>query len=204
MKNTWRKTLSVLLAQVCLIGTLSVGTAAFASVPRKEEVAYKGAGKVEVEFYGDVEWNAAPKVTVKDAAGKTYKVAILAYDDDDIKFKIKKYTTGKKYTFKISKVREIGTDAYGTVKGTVSIPKKSSKTTSRDKARSIALKHAAKKYKINQSKIYDYDIEKDTYRGKAVWEIGFEARKNGATYSYEYKIQISTGKILYFEQELDD
>jgi hypothetical protein len=204
MNDKIKKIVSVLLAQVCIVATLFTSSVAFASVPKKEEVKYKGSGKVEVEFYGDVTWKSTPKVTVKDSSGKAYKTSIISYDDDEIDFKIKEYKKGKKYSFKISKVRKSGTKKYGTVKGSVSIPKKSGKTTSRDKAKKIALNHAVKKYKINKSEIYDYDVEKDTYKGKPVWEIDFEAEKDGEIFSYDYKIHRNSGKILHYEQELDD
>lgn len=203
MNNKMKKVISVILAQICVLTTLFAGTLAFAAVPKKEEVKYIGSGKVEVEFYGDVSWKGTPKVTVKDASGKVYKTAIVSYDDDEIKFKIKSYKTGKKYTFKISKVRKAGTKKYGTVKGSVSVPKKSN-AISKEKAKKIALDHAEKKYGINRSEIYDYDIEKDTYKGNPDWEIEFEAYKNGKRYSYEYKIHRNTGKILHYHHELDD
>ena len=203
MKNK-KKTMSAFISIICVTLTVLTSTSAFATTPKKEDVEYKGSGKVEVEFIGNVSWKGTPKVTVKDTSGKTYKTSIISYDNDEIDFKIKSYKTGKKYNFIISKVRKKGTKKYGTVKGSVSIPKKVKKPISKAKAKSIALNHAAKTYKINKSKIYDYGIEKDTYKGKAVWEIDFEAKKNGKKYSYEYKIQRSSGKILYYEQELDD
>ncbi|MBQ9530938.1 MAG: PepSY domain-containing protein [Eubacterium sp.] len=204
MKKKMKKTISAIISTACVALTVFSSTVAFATTPKKEDVEYKGSGKVEVEFIGDVSWKGTPKVTVKDTSGKTYKTSIISYDDDEINFKIKSYKTGKKYNFRISKVRKKGTKEYGTVKGSVSIPKKAKNPISKAKAKSIALNHAEKTYKINKSKIYDYEIEKDTYKGKSVWNIEFEAKKNGKKYSYEYKIQRSSGKILYHEQELDD
>ena len=58
---------------------------AMAKTPEKESVKYEGGGRVEVEFYGDVEWKNT-KVKVKDTSGKRYKTTIIKYDDDEIEF----------------------------------------------------------------------------------------------------------------------
>lgn len=80
----------------------------------------------------------------------------------------------------------------------------SSKKVSRSKAKRIALNHAQKKYGVKKSKVYDFDIERDYYRGRVVWEVDFETYQKGGEYSYEYKIRRSNGKIMHFEREWDD
>lgn len=72
---------------------------------------------------------------------------------------------------------------------------KVSSSISKSKAKSIALKDAG----LSASEIKDYDIEADTYKGKAVYSIDFEY---GNT-EYEYEIQRSNGKILNKEVEKD-
>lgn len=176
---------------------------AMAKTPEKESVKYEGGGRVEVEFYGDVEWKNT-KVKVKDTSGKRYKTTIIKYDDDEIEFKIKKYKKGKTYKFSISKVRRIGTGSYGTVKGKVKIPKEKT-SISRSAAKKKAVNHAVSHYNIKKSTIMDLSIEKDHYGGKAVWEIEFDAKKKGNGWcEYDYKISRSSGKILFHDEEYDD
>ena len=173
-----------------------------AKAPGKESVKYEGSGRVEVEFYGDVEWKNA-KVKVKDTSGKKYKATILKYDDDEIEFKIRKYKKGKTYKFTISKVRQFGTSSFGKVKGKVKIPKEK-KSISGAAAKKKAINHAANHYNIKKSTVMDLEIEKDYYGGKAIWEVSFEAKKRGNGWcDYEYKISCSSGKILFHEQDYD-
>lgn len=200
-----KKKITSMITAIAVMATMGIMTAApaMAKAPAKEEVKYEGEGKVEVEFVGDVQWNNH-KVTVKDTSGKKYGVEIVKRDDDEIEFIVKKYKNGKKYNFWIKGVREFENGEYGTVKGSFKIPKKS-KTISRAKAKSIAINNAVKVYNIKRNTVRDYDIEKDTYHGKAVWEVSFDAKKrSGAWCEYEYKINRSSGKILYKEQDYDD
>ena len=200
-----KKKIMSMVTALAVTATMGIMTAApaMAKAPAKEEVKYNGEGKVEVEFVGDVQWKNA-KVTVKDTSGKKYGVKITKKDDDEIKFTVKKYKYGKKYKFWIKGVREFDSGSYGTVKGSFKIPKKST-TISKAKAKSIAINNAVKTYKIKRNTVRDYDIEKDTFHGKAVWEVSFDAKKkSGAWCEYEYKINRSSGKILYKEQDYDD
>ncbi len=197
-KNMMKAALSVMMAALV---TIAFSAPAFAAVPDKEKVEYKGKGKVEVEFAQDVKYKKS-KVKVTDKSGKTYKVKVLERDDDEITFKIKKYKTGKKYNVKITGVKAEGTKKYGTFKCTVKIPK-ASKSITKDKAKSIALKDAVNDYGITKSTVRDFEIESDTYKGTKVWEISFEAKKNGKYYDYEYEINKKSGKIMYSEEELD-
>lgn len=64
---------------------------------------------------------------------------------------------------------------------------------SASEAKKIALKDAG------VSKYHDYECEKETKRGKTVYEISFDA--NG--YEYEYEINVSDGKIVKREKERD-
>ena len=116
-------------AAVCCALALAVLTAGAvpaaeaAAAPKIESVDYEGSGKVDVEFVGDVEFGST-KVTVKDADGNSYKTTILKTDDDDIRFKVKSAKAGREYTFKITKVRRLGSSSYKTVKGSFRIPSK--------------------------------------------------------------------------------
>lgn len=200
---TIKKRFTGILTAVAVCAAMSFQmTPVMASAPSKEEVKYEGNGVVEVEFYGDVEWKN-PKVTVKDTSGKSYKTSIIKYDDDEIDFKIKKYKKNKKYKFKISKVRKVGTTKYGTVKGSVKIPSDKGGI-SKAKAKDIALDNAVSKYNIKRSTVNDYSIEKDYYKGKAIWEIEFDAKKkSGGWFEYDYKISKSSGKILRSHEDAD-
>ena len=172
---------------------------AWAAAPHREKVEYKGSGKVEFEFREDVDYNNV-SVAVKDSSGKSYSTKILEKDDDEIKFRINDYKKGTTYNITVSGVRQEGTSSYGEVTGKVKIPA-ASKSISRKKAIKIAKNHAKKKW--NAKSFIDVDAEKDTYKGKAVWEVDFEATSGGRNYEYEYKIQRSNGKILKYHRERD-
>ena len=190
---------------VCLVMILGSAIPAFAATPNTEEISYEGNGKVEVEFYGKVTWKN-PVVKVTDSTGKTYKAVIVKKDNDDITFRIKNYKAGTKYNFQISGVKQRNTQGFGTVKGKVSIPApKTNKTTAKATAKTTAINTAVKNYNVIQSTIRDFEIEKDTFRGKTVWEISFEAKKVGKRGLYEYEILVDaqTGKVLRVEEERD-
>ncbi len=119
-----RKRVILRLAAVMMMTIMVFGSAssAFAAVPTKDEIEYDGAGRVEVEFRGKVDWRS-PKVTVTDTTGKKYTATIVKKDNDDITFKVNNYKEGTKYNFSISGVKARGTTGYGTFKGTFTIPK---------------------------------------------------------------------------------
>lgn len=87
---------------------------------------YEKKGLVEVEFRTNVTYQK-PHVAVKDSTGKSYKAVIIERDEDDLTFRVKKYQTGKKYTYEISGVCAAGETAFRTVKGSFRIPKKPAK-----------------------------------------------------------------------------
>lgn len=64
---------------------------------------------------------------------------------------------------------------------------------STSKAKSIVLADS----KVKESNLHDYEVEKDTYKGKAVYSIEFESKG----VEYEYEVQRSNGKILKKEVE---
>lgn len=165
---------------------------AIAAAPSKEDVDYLGKGKVEVEFHGDVQYKS-PKVTVKDSSGKTYTASIYHKDDDEIKFKVDNYKTGKTYKFYISGVRQYGTVKYEKVSGSFKIPSAGSSISS-SKAIDIALKDAG----LSRSKVYDLDVEKERSSTGSYYEVSFET----SYYEYEYHISLK-GKILSKEKERD-
>lgn len=188
---------------VCLVALAMVlglaASPAFASAPAKEKVKYLGNGKVEVDFWDDVEYRNV-KVTVKDTSGKKYKASIYELDDDELKFNIKKYKSGKTYKFTISGVRAEFTSKFGKVKGTVKIKKASkAKNISASKAKSIALDDAAKRYNVSKSQFHNTHVKKDRDNGIAVYDVEFRT----TTHEYEYEISM-TGKILKHEREWDD
>ena len=185
-----------------LIMLLAASVSAMAAAPIVEDVDYEGSGRVEVEFYGKVQYKNV-KVKVKDTSGKSYTASIINKDSDDIKFRIKNYKTGKTYKISVKGVRERGTSAYGTATCKLKIPKASSgKSISASKAVSIAKKDAKSRW--NAKGIWDVDVERDRYRGVPVWEVSFSGTIKGRPYEFEYEIARKGGKILYREKEYDD
>ncbi len=191
-----RQSVAILVALTMVLGMAA--SPAFASAPTKEKVTYLGSGKVEVDFLGDVEYRN-PKVKVKDTSGKTYKAAIYAMDDDELKFQIKKYKTGKTYKFTIRGIRAEFTSKFGKVKGTVKI-KKASQTTniSASKAKSIALNHAASHYGASKAQCYNVLVKKDWDDGIHVYDVEFQE----GHWEYEYEISMA-GKILKYDRDYD-
>lgn len=183
--------------------TIAFSAPAFAAAPDKDDVEYKGKGKVEVEFVQDVTYKDV-NVKVKDSKGKAYKTSIISKDEDDITFKINGFKNDMKYRISIHGVKKQGTKKYGTVKCTVKIPK-ASKGISKKKAKSIAIGDAVRDYGIKKDTVKSLSIDSDKYNGKKVWEIEFKAKKKskGKTYEYEYQISKKSGKILYSEEDDD-
>ena len=82
-----------------------------------EDVEYDRSDReVSFDFKGRVEWKSA-KVTIKDGNGKNYVKYIKEKENDGIEVKVKKLTYGKKYTYKISGVRNAGKSKWKTVYG---------------------------------------------------------------------------------------
>ncbi len=121
MKSIFKKITTITVAMAMVMGMMIVPSQAASKLI--EDVEYDGKGVVDVEFSRDVKYKKA-KVTVKDNKGKKYKATIVRKDSDDLKFKIKKYKTGRKYTFTIKGVKKWNAKKFGTVKGKVKIDKK--------------------------------------------------------------------------------
>lgn len=196
MENRIR--LTRLSVAIVLILALVMGLAAspsFAAAPEKEKVKYLGKGKVEVEFDDDVDYKRT-KVTVRDTSGKKYKASIYKKDDDELRFRIKKYKTGKTYKFTIRGVRDEDTRSYGKVRGKVKIKKATAKSKyiSRSKAKSIAYNDAKKRTGVKS--FYDLEIEKDRDDGVRVWDVQFKGKTSTYEYEYDYEIREKGGKIV--------
>lgn len=189
-RNRMRIPIALLLVLTMM---LTLGAApSFAAAPSKEEVKYLGKGKVEVEFYGDVAYKNV-KVAVKDTSGKTYKASIYKKDDDELRFKVKNYKSGKRYNFTISGVRERGTDGYGNVTGSFKIKKAKTKISVEEVKylgkgkvevefyRDVAYKNAKVTVKDTSGKSYDASIYK-----KDDDELRFKVKdyKAGKTYKF--------------------
>lgn len=190
-KNILRKGIATAVA---LVLSLSVMVpASFAYAPAKESVKYKGNGVVEVDFRSDVRYKDS-KVTVKDEEGNRYEVRVIERDDDEIKFKVKNFKVGQKYTFKISGIKKVRTNSYGTVKGTFTIKK----TIGKAKAKEIAIKHFVNKLGIAKSKIAEIDVE---YQGaKNRYEVSIETVRD---VEYQYYIGAKSGKIIKVIKDVD-
>ena len=199
MKRMWRLVFTTALTVVML---LAAQLSASAASPGVEEVEHKGKGRVEVEFYGKVQYKNV-KVTVKDTKGNKYKVNKIRKDSDDISFNIRNYKQGRTYRISVSGVKLRGTKKYGTASCKLNIPKAATgKAISANKAISIAKSDAAKKWKAKG--IWDVDVEKDRYRGQLVWEVSFSGIISGREYEFEYEITRKGGKVLKRVKELDD
>lgn len=189
-----------LLVAMSLIVTGSVTV--LAAAPSVEDVEYKGKGRVEVDFHGDVSYKRV-KITVKDTNGKKYKVKSIRKDDDDIKFTIKNFKKGRTYRITIKAVKSWRTRKYSSVKCKVKIPKAATgKAISKSKAIEKAKNHASKTW--GAKGFWDVDAEKDRYSGQSVWEVDFNGSINGKPYEFEYKIAVNGGKILSKHHEYDD
>lgn len=186
-----------LIVAAALVLSLVMGLSvvpSFAAAPKTEKVKYLGAGKVEVEFCNDVQYKKA-KATVKDSSGKAYSASIYDKDDDELKFKIKKYKKGETYSFTISGVRQERTSQYGKVTGTVKIPKEQKNNITAKEARNIAFKDAG----VTLNDVLDWDVEKDRDDGVVKYEVSFETEK----WEYDYEISLK-GAILHKEKEQND
>ena len=193
MRRMAKKITAVTLTMVMLLTVGATPTFA-ASAPRVEDVEYKGKGVVEVDFVGDVQYKRV-KVTLKDNKGKKYRARILKRDDDDIKFKIKKYKKGRTYRITISGVKYRGAGKYTKIKTKVRI-NKGGKHITAAKAKSIALKNAG----LKASQVYGMHVEKDYDDGRYVYDVEF----NRGYYEYSYEIHATTGRILDKEIDYDD
>lgn len=186
-----------IIIAAALVLSLIMGLSAvpsFATAPKTEKVKYLGAGKVEVEFRQDVQYKKT-KVTVKDSSGNAYSTSIYDRDDDELKFKIKKYKKGETYNFTISGVRKEHTSKYGKVTATVKIPKEQGKNITAKEARNIAFKDAG----VTLDDVLDWDVEKDRDDGVVKYEVSFETEK----WEYDYEISLK-GAILDRSREVND
>ena len=115
-----RKVLAMVLALLCVFGIMQVPVEA--ATEHIKETSYEGNGKVEVEFYGRVQYQDV-KVTVKAPDGTKLKAKITEKDSDDLEFKVTGLKPGTKYTYTISGVRFQKNGAYGKVSGSFKTPK---------------------------------------------------------------------------------
>ncbi len=174
-------------AAVALTLALSVFVpASFASAPKLKDVEYKGNGRVEVEFRGDVRYKNY-KITVRDNNGNKYGTRVVERDSDELEFVVKNYKVGKTYTVKVSGVRKVGTTKYGTVVGQFTIKK----TIGKAKAKNIALNNFYNKYNGSKSKIDEVDVD---YKSKSNrYVVSIETVRE---VEYDYYISATSGKIV--------
>ena len=121
-KRSALQRLSAIVLGALIAVTMSGASAFAATAPTVEDTEYKGKGRVEVEFKGNVAWKDA-KVVVKDLDGKTYKTTIIEKDSDEIDFRIKEFQKNRTYKITIKGVKVKGTTGYTSVKTKVYIPK---------------------------------------------------------------------------------
>ena len=115
-----KRKLFVALVSVFTLFTTLLNVNAAASI---KEVDYDGKGEVEVEFAENVTYNN-PKVTVKDASGKTYSATIIEKDNDSLEFKVNNLSSGTNYSFTISGVKFRSGNSFTSVSGSFKTPVK--------------------------------------------------------------------------------
>lgn len=114
---------AAVLAATVTTGIFSTVALADYDYLRIEEVEYKGNGVVKVDFDDDVRYSNNFKLIVK-SGGRTYGTTIYVKSDDDLKFKIKNYSAGKKYSITVKGVADEDSYApqYKTLKSSIKIP----------------------------------------------------------------------------------
>ncbi|MBR0355567.1 MAG: hypothetical protein IJK35_09360 [Oscillospiraceae bacterium] len=114
-----KKRIVSLLLLIVMI--LAIPSYAFAATPVIKEVGYEGAGCVEVDFTGKVQYRNL-KVTVTGPDGQSFRAEVTDKDDDDLDFVIPNAKPGAKYSFTISGIRTGKSGSYQSVKGSIRIP----------------------------------------------------------------------------------
>lgn len=189
----WKRWVLGLMISVLAAGCPGV-LPAEAAAPKKDNAEYEGYGIVECEFAQEVQYKN-PKVTVKDRAGKKYTAVITRKGSKEIKFKIRNYKKGTKYTFRIAGVRRKGTKVYGKVSGTVIIP---DHRFTEKQMKKIAVDDAVKQYGIKKSTIKMQDLEFG--RDSISWfvKVEFTASKPecGCKCEVKTKVRCRTGKVI--------
>lgn len=199
-----KKRLIRLAVTLAMTAAMLIGgqVSTFAAAPVIEDIDYNSRGRVEVDFYGKVQYKKL-KVAVKDTSGKKYSVKNVYRDNDEVEFTIKNFKKGKTYKITVSGIRNRGTGSYGKVSRTLKVPKPATgKTISAKTALSKAKNHASNTW--NARSFWDVEVEYDRYRGQAVWEVSFSGIRKGSVYEFDYKIAKKGGKILWKEMEWDD
>ena len=115
-----KRVLAIVMTLLCAVSLIRIPVEAKAQQIKKTE--YEGNGKVEVEFFGYVQYKNA-KVTVKAPDGTKLTAKITDKDHDDLDFKVKGLKAGTKYTYTISGIRFGKSGKYGSVSGTFKTPK---------------------------------------------------------------------------------
>lgn len=196
--RNFKKVMVCLMAVVFAIGTAAVPAITKKSIvnasskPVIEEVEYKGNGKVEVDFYGKVQYNN-PKVVVK-GNGKSYKARITDLDDDDLDFRSSARKPGQKYKFIIKGIKKRGPGSYTSVSGYYRVDKKnkiridSIEYDREDREVSFEFKHRVKwknsKVVITDSKGKSY-VKRICEKDNDEIEVKVKNMKYGAKYSYK-------------------
>ncbi|MDO5455734.1 MAG: hypothetical protein Q4F25_02325 [Eubacteriales bacterium] len=189
----WKRWFFGLMISVLAAGCFGI-LPAEAAAPKKDTVEYEGYGIVECEFTQEVQYKN-PKVTVKDNVGREYTAVITLKNSKEIKFKIRNYRKGAKYTFRITGVRKKGTKLYGKVNGTVIITKHK---LAEDKIKKIAIADAVKRYGIKKSTIKMQDLEFIRYSKGWYVKVEFTASKPecGCACEVKTRVDCNSGKIV--------
>lgn len=196
MYTRFFRTFTAVVLSLSLVMSMCVVTSFGASSPPKiEKVSYEGGGKVDVDFYGKVNYKS-PKVTVKDSSGKKYSATIVERDDDDLDFKVKNYKKGKKYKFSISGIKRAGTSGYTKVKGTFkiksSVPLKVKEVDYDDEDRELCIEFN-KKVQWKNAKVTVTNSSGKKYTTKIIEKDSddIEVYVDGLTYGKKYNYKVS-------------
>lgn len=171
-------TIKVMVIALGLIMAFSVSVFADVSISK---INYKGSGKVQVTFSGKVSYNDT-KVTIEDNNGVSYDASVMSKDNKNIQFVIKRYKTGRTYTFTISGVSKESFSG-------------SFKIIAKNTAITTAKNTAKKKWKATE--FSDVSAKSSTYKGTSVWKVSFKSGNS----KYVYMVTQQKGKVIYYEKK---
>lgn len=154
------------LAMLLVILLIAASPAALAATPAIRKTEYKGSGYVEVDFKKNVQYSGA-SVSVVDSTGKKYSVSIVDRDSDDIKFRVKNITSGRKYRYTIKGVRSGGSGSYTSVTGYFSVGKSSSNSAGKVSIRKVDYDAGDRELDIDFNGRVEYKSAKVTVRDSA-------------------------------------
>lgn len=137
--------------------------------------------------------NAAKHAGVKYSNARFERVE-FSLDDGVAHYEVDFYADGVEYDYEVDAIS--GAILKSESEGKKQSSEEPKKEISREKAKSLALKHAD----VNEKDAFAISIEKDRDDGRVLYEIEFKA----GGYEYSCNVDAYSGKISDFEKEFDD